>query len=64
MTSTPNEVSQGNHDRTPYLLINNTYMSDRKIHMTSPVKNNPPGIPFSERNVERLGALATGAAVT
>lgn len=31
------------------------------MNITSPVKNNPPGIPFSAKNVERLGVSATGA---
>lgn len=62
--STPKEVSQGNHDRAPYFLISNTYMSGLKINITSPVRNKPPGTPFSDKKVERLGVSATGAVKT
>lgn len=55
ISSTMNEVNQGNHDRTPYLRINNTYTSGLKTNITSPVRNKPPEIPFSDKKVERLG---------
>lgn len=61
MRSTPKEVSQGYQDRTPYFLISTTYIRGLKINITSPVRNKPPGIPFSDKKVERLGISATGA---